>query len=233
MRKSANTAVQNAECANSAQCRGYKHHFDECVERVTAHHENPEKGHKEENCVEECECFLSHTREGGDADKPRPSLPPPALRYCLCGAEAVQTAKVGQYPGTRIWTSKGQTIKKTPSASIEGSRLSLASACIEVSEHQDVACDNGRSLVIVPYILLDPGQPVQQQSTRYTSCDSAFVFCIFRNLRNCKVYASPVNCHSVRHGAPQPLHLSSDLLPIVSALYISSVQTTPNTTVKA
>ncbi|RMZ88500.1 hypothetical protein DV736_g4277, partial [Chaetothyriales sp. CBS 134916] len=41
------------ECARSAQCHGVKHHFDECVERVTAQHEDPEyKGHKED-CVEE------------------------------------------------------------------------------------------------------------------------------------------------------------------------------------
>ena len=38
----------------SHQCIGYKHHYDECVERVQAQHENPEhKGHKED-CVEEC-----------------------------------------------------------------------------------------------------------------------------------------------------------------------------------
>jgi len=43
------------ECAKSAQCQGYKHHFDECVERVTHHEENPEEHHKgpKENCVEE------------------------------------------------------------------------------------------------------------------------------------------------------------------------------------
>jgi len=43
------------ECAKSSQCRGYKHHYDECVERVTAHENDPEahKGHPKEDCVEE------------------------------------------------------------------------------------------------------------------------------------------------------------------------------------
>lgn len=43
------------ECAKSSQCRGYKHHYDECVERVTAHENDPEahKGHHKEDCVEE------------------------------------------------------------------------------------------------------------------------------------------------------------------------------------
>jgi Ubiquinol-cytochrome C reductase hinge protein len=43
------------ECVRSSQCAGYKHHYDECVERVTYQHEHPEefKGHKED-CVEEC-----------------------------------------------------------------------------------------------------------------------------------------------------------------------------------
>jgi len=42
------------DCARSSQCAGYKHHYDECVERVTYMHEHPDefKGHKED-CVEE------------------------------------------------------------------------------------------------------------------------------------------------------------------------------------
>ena len=49
--------LKSAECAKSSQCRGYKHHYDECVERVTAHENDPEahKGHPKEDCVEECE----------------------------------------------------------------------------------------------------------------------------------------------------------------------------------
>jgi len=38
------------ECANSRQCAPAKHHFDDCVERVTEAGEHPE--HKED-CVEE------------------------------------------------------------------------------------------------------------------------------------------------------------------------------------
>ncbi|OAP55780.1 ubiquinol-cytochrome c reductase subunit 6 [Fonsecaea erecta] len=41
------------ECARSAQCAGYKHHFDECVERVTQQEEDPDHKGPKENCVEE------------------------------------------------------------------------------------------------------------------------------------------------------------------------------------
>lgn len=45
----------STECAKSAQCASLKHHYDECAERVTKQHEDPNhKGHKED-CVEECE----------------------------------------------------------------------------------------------------------------------------------------------------------------------------------
>ncbi|KAI9858156.1 MAG: ubiquinol--cytochrome-c reductase subunit 6 [Trichoglossum hirsutum] len=42
------------ECANSKQCAPYKHHFDECVERVTEaqEHAGDNKG-PHEDCVEE------------------------------------------------------------------------------------------------------------------------------------------------------------------------------------
>jgi hypothetical protein len=43
------------ECAHSAVCAPYKHHYDECVERVTRQEEQGDdfKGPKED-CVEEC-----------------------------------------------------------------------------------------------------------------------------------------------------------------------------------
>ncbi|KAK0514141.1 hypothetical protein JMJ35_003863 [Cladonia borealis] len=41
------------ECARSAQCLPYKHHFDECAERVTKQHENPDHKGPKEDCVEE------------------------------------------------------------------------------------------------------------------------------------------------------------------------------------
>jgi hypothetical protein len=40
------------ECAESKQCHGPKHHYDECVERVTGQIDND--GKASEDCVEEC-----------------------------------------------------------------------------------------------------------------------------------------------------------------------------------
>jgi hypothetical protein len=42
------------ECARSAQCAPYKHHYEECVERVTSMNEDPEYKGPKEDCVEEC-----------------------------------------------------------------------------------------------------------------------------------------------------------------------------------
>lgn len=44
----------STECARSAQCIGYKHHYQECVERVTAQHEDESYKGPKEDCVEEC-----------------------------------------------------------------------------------------------------------------------------------------------------------------------------------
>ncbi|KAL1957775.1 hypothetical protein VTO42DRAFT_5493 [Malbranchea cinnamomea] len=41
------------ECKNSPQCAPYKHHFDECVERVTRNAEDPDFKGPHEDCVEE------------------------------------------------------------------------------------------------------------------------------------------------------------------------------------
>jgi len=41
------------ECAHSAKCAPYKHHYDECVERVTAASEDPDHKGPKEDCVEE------------------------------------------------------------------------------------------------------------------------------------------------------------------------------------
>lgn len=48
-----------SECANSSVCAPYKHHYDECVERVTRQEEAGDdfKGPKED-CVEECKCTI-------------------------------------------------------------------------------------------------------------------------------------------------------------------------------
>lgn len=44
------------ECKESKACSPAKHHFDECVERVTGADEGKpvDKKHPEEDCVEEC-----------------------------------------------------------------------------------------------------------------------------------------------------------------------------------
>lgn len=44
------------ECAESKQCSPAKHHYDECVERVTGQIEND--GKAKEDCVEECKSPL-------------------------------------------------------------------------------------------------------------------------------------------------------------------------------
>ena len=50
------TRLTATECKESKACSPAKHHFDECVERVTgADHGKPvDKKHPEEDCVEEC-----------------------------------------------------------------------------------------------------------------------------------------------------------------------------------
>ncbi|PLN85229.1 hypothetical protein BDW42DRAFT_161350 [Aspergillus taichungensis] len=45
------------ECANSAHCAPAKHHYDECVERVTQQQEDEDYKGPKEDCVEECEYF--------------------------------------------------------------------------------------------------------------------------------------------------------------------------------
>lgn len=44
---------KTTECAKSAECAPHKHHYDDCVERVTKQQE--ENGKADEDCVEECE----------------------------------------------------------------------------------------------------------------------------------------------------------------------------------
>ncbi|CUS11847.1 unnamed protein product [Tuber aestivum] len=46
------------ECSESNECKPAKHHYDECVERVTAAVESEAKG-PTEDCVEECMFLLS------------------------------------------------------------------------------------------------------------------------------------------------------------------------------
>jgi Ubiquinol-cytochrome C reductase hinge protein len=48
--------ISVVECKESKACSPAKHHFDECVERVTGadHGKAVDKKHPEEDCVEEC-----------------------------------------------------------------------------------------------------------------------------------------------------------------------------------
>ena len=50
------TSARQIECARSAQCAPFKHHYDDCVERVTAAEEDSERKGPKEDCVEECTC---------------------------------------------------------------------------------------------------------------------------------------------------------------------------------
>lgn len=54
--------TSTTECRNSKQCHPAKHHYDECVERVTGAGEGKhDKKHPDEDCVEECTFYpLTH-----------------------------------------------------------------------------------------------------------------------------------------------------------------------------
>jgi len=45
--------LRNSECMKTQSCAPIKHHYDECVERVTSQMEEND-GKSKENCVEEC-----------------------------------------------------------------------------------------------------------------------------------------------------------------------------------
>ena len=47
--------IHATECAESKECHPAKHHYDECVERVTGQIEND--GKASEDCVEECTSY--------------------------------------------------------------------------------------------------------------------------------------------------------------------------------
>jgi hypothetical protein len=56
------------ECAESKECHAPKHHYDECVERVTGQIEND--GKASEDCVEECRLSCIHSiRSIADKDQ--------------------------------------------------------------------------------------------------------------------------------------------------------------------
>ena len=57
--------MHTTECAESKECHPAKHHYDECVERVTGQIEND--GKASEDCVEECKS-TPHVRRATTAD---------------------------------------------------------------------------------------------------------------------------------------------------------------------
>jgi hypothetical protein len=81
------------ECKESKACAPAKHHFDECVERVTsADHGKPvDKKHPDEDCVEECQSRKSPYL--GSMLTPH-SLPSRSLRKHLRRTKAMECSKV-------------------------------------------------------------------------------------------------------------------------------------------
>jgi hypothetical protein len=75
------------ECAESKECHAPKHHYDECVERVTGQIEND--GKASEDCVEECRLSCIHSIRS-IADKDQSSI----LRYPMRRAQALRSAQV-------------------------------------------------------------------------------------------------------------------------------------------
>ena len=81
--------LTHTECKESKACAPSKHHFEECVERVTAADEGKpvNKKHPNEDCVEECESVWGlHPRRISFkrcSDLLR-SLPPRPLRQPMC-----------------------------------------------------------------------------------------------------------------------------------------------------
>lgn len=72
-----------AECTESKECHAPKHHYDECVERVTGQIEKD--GQASEDCVEECTpspvsaCAApSNTRQSSTSPTAPPNAPPPS-----------------------------------------------------------------------------------------------------------------------------------------------------------
>jgi hypothetical protein len=47
------------ECKESKECHTVKHHYDECVERVTSAADSTDKKQANEDCVEECKFCLA------------------------------------------------------------------------------------------------------------------------------------------------------------------------------
>ena len=81
--------MYTTECAESKECHPAKHHYDECVERVTGQIEND--GKASEDCVEECKP-TPHTRRSTAADAS--SFPPCSLRNPMRRTQSLRPAQV-------------------------------------------------------------------------------------------------------------------------------------------
>lgn len=83
------------ECRNSKQCSPAKHHFDECVERVTS---AESEGGAKEDCVEECTSpldLLLHALLGSLLTR-RHSLPPRPLCHPVRRSQALVRPQINQ-----------------------------------------------------------------------------------------------------------------------------------------
>lgn len=78
------------ECAESKECHAPKHHYDQCVERVTGQIEND--GKASEDCVEECTSML--IRRLIQLPSNTTSLPPRSLRNSMRSTQALRSAQV-------------------------------------------------------------------------------------------------------------------------------------------
>lgn len=91
------------ECAESKECHPAKHHYDECVERVTK--QIDDNGKADEDCVEECkqtEIPRKHSNNGSPLAGGAPtdgltrSLPPRPLRHPMRRPQALRFAQVNR-----------------------------------------------------------------------------------------------------------------------------------------
>lgn len=90
------------ECAESKECAPAKHHYDECVERVTK--QIDDNGKADEDCVEECKLINPSPETtnigspiAGDASADVPhSLPPRPLRHPMRRPQALRPAQVNR-----------------------------------------------------------------------------------------------------------------------------------------
>ncbi|OXV10284.1 hypothetical protein Egran_01954 [Elaphomyces granulatus] len=88
------------ECRDSSQCAPAKHHFEECVERVTRQQEAADTKAPKEDCVEECESQSTRYYSVNTLDKAenrtkgQEFLPPPTLHNPMCRSKALEDVEI-------------------------------------------------------------------------------------------------------------------------------------------